>query len=202
MADTLIEWAVASRRLAGQEESGDGFAVVESERGTLLAVVDGLGHGYEAAVASGEAVSVLTAEPESDLVELMGICHERLRNTRGAVIALARFSKEEPTLTWLGVGDASAVLVRATFATRERESLFLRPGIVGQTLPSLSVEMLRVVPGDVLIMVTDGIRSAFVGGLEADRSPQQMADRLLEEYGRDCDDALVLVACYVGVERA
>lgn len=198
----MIEWEVASRGLAGQEESGDAYAVVESEHCTLLAVVDGLGHGYEAAVASARAVSVLAEEPGCDLVELMQRCHERLKDTRGAVIALAQFSHEEAELTWLGVGDATAVLVRAAFATRERDTLFLRPGIVGQRLPSLAIETLHVLPGDMLVMVTDGIRSAFVGDLEPSEPPRKVADRLIDEYARDYDDALVLVARYVGVEPA
>src|SRR4051812_16934568 len=51
-----LEWAVAGRALSGQLESGDAGLVVALARGTLLAVIDGLGHGSEAAAAAGSAV--------------------------------------------------------------------------------------------------------------------------------------------------
>jgi hypothetical protein len=50
--------------------------------------------------------------------------------------------------------------------------------------------------GDTLIFVTDGIRSGFARGLSTGDPPQLMANRILAEYGKGSDDALVLVARY------
>ncbi len=194
----MIEWAVASRRLGGEEESGDAHVAVAYEGGMLLGVVDGLGHGREAAVASRTAVSVLESQAGADVVGLVESCHERLKHTRGAVIALAAVVDEQPCLTWIGIGDSEAILVRSDSSARPRERLLLRPGIIGHRLPSLSAESLPLHPGDVLVMATDGLRSAWVDGIETGREPQAMADHLLGDYARDYDDALVLVARFGG----
>ena len=195
----MIEWAVALRCLSGQDESGDAYAAVTFEGGALLAVVDGLGHGHEAAIASRAAVAALTADPAADLVTLMTRCHERLIDTRGAVIALAAVHERERSLTWLGVGDAAGVVARATFSSPQRDSLSLKPGIVGHRLPALSSEVVPFFPGDVLVMATDGIRSAFMDSVDAGGAPQELADRLLADFARGYDDALVLAARYVVV---
>jgi hypothetical protein len=53
--------------------------------------------------------------------------------------------------------------------------------------------------GDTLIFATDGVRSDFASEhLAHDDPPQQLADRILARWGTKTDDALVLVARYVG----
>jgi len=47
-----IEWAVAELAQPGQSESGDRHLVLPTPDGGLVAVVDGLGHGAEAANAA------------------------------------------------------------------------------------------------------------------------------------------------------
>ena len=194
----MIEWAVATRRLAGETESGDAHAVLEFDGGILLAVVDGLGHGHDAAVASNRAVSILAEQPGDDLIGLFERCHEGLKRTRGAVMSLAAFHDRDSTVSWLGVGDVSAELVRHEPRVRQRDCLLLRGGIVGVRLPRLVEEVLPVLPGDTIVMVTDGIRSAFTESLDDLRPPQRAADRILADFGREHDDALALVARYTG----
>ncbi len=194
----MIDWAVASRRLHGEERSGDSCTVTPYDGGTLLAVADGLGHGPEAALASERAVDLLASAAGPDLVTLMESCHRALRGTRGAVVTLVSIDDATSTLTWLGVGDAPATLVRSGFSARPRETLLLRPGIVGQSLPRLVTESLPVYAGDTLVMCTDGLQSRYIEGLEGIGRPQAAADRLLADYGRDYDDVLVIVACFLG----
>jgi len=55
-----------------------------------------------------------------------------------------------------------------------------------------------VAPGDTLVLATDGIQSGFADELAVDASPQQLADQILARSGKSTDDALVLVARYVG----
>jgi hypothetical protein len=42
------------------------------------------------------------------------------------------------------------------------------------------------------------VRGGYLDLIDATDSPQRVADRLLSEYGKPTDDALVLVARYVG----
>jgi len=57
---------------------------------------------------------------------------------------------------------------------------------------------LPVSPGDTLILATDGVRGGYLDLVAVSDPPQQLADQLLAEYGRGTDDALVLVARYLG----
>jgi serine phosphatase RsbU (regulator of sigma subunit) len=58
--------------------------------------------------------------------------------------------------------------------------------------------VVSVAPGDTLVMATDGIRSAFVAELAARASPEGIARAVFSRHARGTDDALVLVARYVG----
>src|SRR2546422_10647190 len=62
----IVEWGVASQTLAGEVESGDKHVVRIFPHGALLAAVDGLGHGEEAAAAANMAARVLQPPEKSD----------------------------------------------------------------------------------------------------------------------------------------
>ena len=195
----IIEWGAASLPLAGEVESGDKHVVKVFPHGALLAVMDGLGHGEEAAAAANVAVRVLQTSGNESLISLLKRCHEWLRSTRGVVISLAAFDAVDETMTWLGVGNVEGVLLRADPAVDPgHESLMLRSGVVGSRLPLLHASIVPVLRGDTLIFATDGIRSEFTQCLAMGAGPQLLADRILAQYAKGTDDALVLVARYVG----
>jgi serine/threonine protein phosphatase PrpC len=195
----LMEWGVAERTLPGETESGDSHLVKALPDGILMAVVDGLGHGPEAAEAARAAVTTLEVHAHGRLVELLERCHQELRHTRGVVMSLAWLSRGQDSLTWLGVGDVEGRVMRATRANRN-EALLLRGGVVGYEIPRLRSSQLTLEPGDLLILATDGIRAGFSDELDLHRPAQQLADEILAEHGRMNDDALVLVARYRGHE--
>jgi len=195
----LIEWGVASRPLAGQRESGDLGLVAPFAGGLLVGVVDGLGHGDEAAAAARAASEVLRAQPEAPVLWLMRCCHEALHETRGVVMSLASLSTAYGTLTWIGVGNVLGLLLRAdTTLQPPREALLLRGGVVGFNLPQLSASVIPLLPGDTLVFATDGIRSGFEAQLAPTRAPQQCADQILAQHAKETDDALALVAVFLG----
>ena len=196
----LIEWAVAELVLPGQTESGDRCLVTPTPDGALVAVVDGLGHGAEAADAAKAALRSLERHAHEPILPLIRNCHRSLAGTRGVVLSVAVFDARGETMTWVGVGNVEGVLLRAQATTiLGRESLLLRGGVVGVHLPALAAAIIPVTRGDVLILATDGIRSDFVvRPLPADDGPQQLADDILAKWGTRTDDALVLVARYLG----
>lgn len=203
-AATLVEWGVASVALAGEAESGDLHLVRPVAGGVLVAVVDGLGHGAEAATAARLAVAALASNAHESPRSLFERAHQALKGTRGVVMSLACFRHADPSLTWLGVGNVEGLLVRAVGtapAARARKSLVTRGGIVGSELPRLQPEALPLATGDTLIFATDGIREGFVEGLPTDATPQQQADHILARHRKGTDDALVLVARYRGHSR-
>jgi negative regulator of sigma-B (phosphoserine phosphatase) len=194
----LIEWGVAARAIADQQESGDFHLVNVRGSDALVAVGDGLGHGAGAAAAAQAALHALAECNGESTIAVMQRTHDQLRSTRGVVMSLALFRGTDNTMTWLGVGNVEGYLLRRdAHVIPGHEYLLLRPGVVGDSLPPLCASVLQIAFGDTLIFATDGIRPEFAGNVNSEGSPQQIADRILAQYGRGRDDALVLVARYV-----
>jgi len=191
---------MAKSILPGQGESGDRHLVCCGGHGILIAAIDGIGHGEEAANAAEAAMAILKASPEEPVISLVERCHEGLRSTRGAVLSLASIDPKHGLMTWLGVGNVQGVLMRAGAQKGSvEEVLLLRGGVVGAQLPALQAAVLPIRRGDTLVFVTDGIRGEFVEGLSALESPQRAADKILKQHGRGNDDALVLVVRLTGI---
>lgn len=197
----VIDWAVATRALGGESVSGDLHVVAGFPGGALAAVVDGLGHGPQAAAAAAAAAAVLTRDAGKPVSALIAACHAELRRTRGAVMSVASFDGATNTVSWIGVGDVEATLLRANASERRRESILLRGGVVGYQLPPLRETTHPVHPGDVMIFTTDGISPNFVAEAVDEREPQAIADQVLTAYAKSTDDALVLVVRYRGHAR-
>jgi negative regulator of sigma-B (phosphoserine phosphatase) len=199
---SIIEWAAAGQPLGARgegSESGDVQVVAPFPEGILVGVIDGLGHGSEAAQAARMAAQILTAyagEPVQGLIER---CHGKLRDTRGAVMSLAAFNGAESLITWIGVGNVEGVLLRADLMVDSRyEAISARGGIVGYQLPPLRPTTVSVARGDTLIMATDGIRSGFTVGVNLRHDPRDIAESILTRHSKGSDDSLVLVARYLG----
>jgi negative regulator of sigma-B (phosphoserine phosphatase) len=210
----VVEWGVALRAMPGQPETGDGYlAKPLPGGGVLLAVLDGLGHGAKAADATRVAIHALENGPErASAAELLRLCHEALQSTRGVAMSIARI-EAAGTMAWQSVGNNRGILLRADAGmaslptslrgVRRSEGLLSRPGVVGYQLPRVQTGLFGVFlsRGDVLVVATDGVYGDFAAGISLpDRlsGVQQFADGILAHYGKDTDDALVLVARYTG----
>ena len=197
-----IEWGAATSTLQGQTERGDQYVIAETARGILLAAIDGLGHGEEAAMAAKIATGVLEEFRQESVITLVQRCHEKLRGTRGVVMSLASINSVDNTVTWLGVGNVEGLLLhRDSYGTLIREELTLRGGVIGDRLPNLFAGMFPLSRGDTIILTTDGIRNDFSANLPLRESPQEIANRILAHYARESDDALAVVVRYWGRER-
>jgi len=195
----LLDWGVASLPLPGETVSGDFHLVRFFPGGALVAAVDGLGHGAEAAAAAQAAVATLQARPAESVLTLIKRCHHSLKETRGAVLTLASFQEPDAMMTWAGIGNVEGVVLRADpKASPLRDYALLDGGVVGMQLSPLRAFVIPITPGDLLLMATDGIRSGFWEGLPLGDSPQQLADRILARDAKGTDDALVVVARYRG----
>lgn len=196
--ESLIEAAVAEAAMPGEDESGDLHLIAPHPGGVLVAAIDGLGHGGEAAEAARTARSTLARDPGADLTNLLVSAHTALARSRGVVMSLVAFVPGG-SLTWLGVGNVEGTLVRADERpVRRADSILLLGGVVGFQLPRLRPSTTAVQPGDLLILATDGIAAGYVPELDPDGDPKALADRILAQYRKGGDDALVLVARYLG----
>jgi hypothetical protein len=186
----------------GQREPGDWHVLVEVPPRILLAAIDGLGHGEEAAGAAKIAAGVIRDFRQESVIPLVQRCHESLRGTRGVVMSIVSINTQENTMTWLGVGNVEGLLLhRDSYGTLIRETLALRGGVVGDHLPNLFAGIFPLSRGDTIVLATDGIRSNFADDLPLRESAQGIADHILARFGRGTDDALALVVRYWGLEN-
>src|SRR5260221_7180858 len=198
----LLDWSVAARPMPGQSVSGDLHLVKRFDRRVLVVVIDGVGHGEEAAAAARAAAIILDNYPDEIIISLVKRCHEALVKTRGVVLTLAELDTMNSTMTWLGVGNVEGRLFRADpGANHPIERVLLRGGLVGCQLPALQASVIPVAAGDVLILATDGIHAAFEERINFKEAPRQIADSILSRHFKGNDDALVLVGRYHGMQH-
>jgi negative regulator of sigma-B (phosphoserine phosphatase) len=142
---------------------------------------------------------VLTSVSGRSLPEALERCHAALRGTRGAVIALALFPRSAPGMQWLAVGNIEGLLLHGSTRGASREAIVQRPGIVGHGLPRLMASTLSVAVGDTLVFATDGLDRGLGQALSSGSArPADGAAALLRRFATENDDALLLLARYVG----
>jgi phosphoserine phosphatase RsbX len=195
-----VEWAIATRCRRGETTSGDLAVVTLLPEGVLVAGIDGLGHGDEAARAARKAAEVLRESPSRDLVLLVERCHVALKGTRGAAISLAFLSPSDRGVTWLGVGNVEGrVLSGEPSAMGPKGSLPLGNGVPGHELPPVRAATLELRTGDILVLATDGVEAVFADSLDISGSTQAISERILADHWRPTDDALVVAVRYLGL---
>jgi hypothetical protein len=114
-------------------------------------------------------------------------------------MSLAQIDLRAGLMTWLGVGNVEGILQHANGSgASARAILVTRGGIVGRELPPLRATAVPISIGDTLLLASDGIKTGFADRRSGDASPQQWADQILANFAKGTDDALVLVARYLG----
>jgi serine/threonine protein phosphatase PrpC len=185
-------FGVMTRPRPGELVNGDAVMIIDRGVSTLIAVIDGLGHGsgaHQAAEAAKDAIGEWDGEPPVDLIP---VAHEALRSTRGAVIGIAVINEGNNTLQYAGVGNIEARVVRGE-QTLSPISTYGTLGARLGTIKGWSCEW----GGSTLIMTSDGLSSSWsldsYPGLLL-HSPQLIAAVLMRDNVRDSDDATVVVA--------
>jgi serine phosphatase RsbU (regulator of sigma subunit) len=189
-ADLTI--AAASRPYPGETANGDAWQLDWFEGALRIAVIDGLGHGPQAALAAAAARKTLGRQPDLSPVDALKACHTALIATRGAAMSVATIDSAGARLTFAGVGNVEGHLV----LQGRQQRLVAHRGIVGAAFPTLRSLSFDVGGEWLLLMHTDGIRARFqVEDMPARLrfDPQEIADALLGGWSRDTDDATIVV---------
>ena len=192
MASFPVAIAVAARPYPGEAVSGDAWQVDWHGLVCRIALVDGLGHGFQAAAAASAALAALANEPALNPVDAVHRCHEALADTRGAALLVVSIDVSRGQLIGAGAGNVEARLCQNGGA----KQLMTDRGIVGSVLPRVRPVEMALAPEWLLLMYTDGIKRRFDAQslLEAGSSGDGLAQAVLAEWARATDDATVLVA--------
>lgn len=190
-----LDHAVASRPAEGEWVCGDRALVVSTPGGVVGAVVDGLGHGPDAAHAAQRAANAIAGSRDGTPIELLRRCDTELRRSRGAAISIVAIATSGG-LRWGGVGNVSGRVVAC--GSSRSYGLVTAPGIVGSRLPRLRDHTAQLADGDLVVLFTDGIADAATADLTASPDPQTLANLLLQRHATGGDDACVLVLRYRG----
>jgi serine/threonine protein phosphatase PrpC len=198
VGQTVMEGQVEVAGLAvpypGERRCGDAWTCESTPERTVALVVDGLGHGWDAAEAAQEAVATFRKRAQSKPGEILGYIHDALKKTRGAVAAVAEIHPGKGALVYAGVGNISAVVLSGGTS----RSLVSHNGTLGVALPRIQEFKSEWPPDGVLVVHSDGLQSrwdlssATYPGLLA-RHPALIGGALLRDFRRHRDDASVVV---------
>ena len=185
-----MQLAIVKRPLE-EPHCGDQAGCWEYDGKVVLCMIDGLGHGRGAEQAAMAALDFLERHHHEPLLGVFATCDKALRDTRGVAMGIAVTDPAAGTLTYAGIGNT-----RAMAMGQETTRLASHYGIVGGGYRSLKTETVPLAPGDLVIMYTDGIKelidlSDYDETLRAEVG--RLAERILEDWRRETDDAAVLV---------
>lgn len=188
-----IEVGALSLPLAGEDETGDGWAVATNDLGVNLIGVDGLGHGPIAAEAALAAIESLEKTPAAEPARVIDNAHNVMRATRGAAMAAARIDFERDEVRFAGIGNIGACVYDDDGIRRQ---LVSHNGIVGNNMRKVQEFTVPCAPGALCILHSDGLSTQWsletYPGLQA-RHPVLIAAVLMRDFARARDDAMVLV---------
>ncbi len=175
----------------GEEQCGDGWAVVTLADRYLCAVADGLGHGPEAAKASAQALKCFREQPHRSPKEIVERVHAAIRATRGAAFAIAQVNPAEKLVRFAGVGNIAAVILDGGVSRH----MVSQNGTAGSEVRRITEFSYPWSESTLLVMHSDGLAtrwdlSAYPGLLA--RDPSLVAGVLYRDFARGMDDATVL----------
>jgi len=176
-----------------ETESGDAWEAVLTREVATISVVDGLGHGPAAALASAAAVRVFRENDQHGLERMLQDAHGALRPTRGAAVGIARIHAAHGRLEFGGVGNIAGIIIADEGVRR----VVSQNGIVGHEMRKVLTFSYPWTESSVLVLHSDGLSTSWnptsYPGL-MQRDPALIAAVLYRDHARGTDDATVVVA--------
>lgn len=187
-----VDIGVIQQVKSGNEINGDAYGVFELEERVMLVVADGLGSGPEARKASQLAVDFVGEHLTLSPGKLINLLHEKLKRTRGAVLAIVEINFKTLHLTYAGVGNVQGVIYG-----KELTHLISNAGVVGYRISqSIQEKIYQFQIKDTLIFYTDGLilrNFSHTPILSKQFAAQHLIELLADEAEKKNDD-LTMVA--------
>jgi len=187
-----MKFGIVTRPNLGSRYNGDMYLIKEFNHRILISLIDGLGHEEPAASASGRCVKCIEEHHEEGLTGIFELCDKELRKTNGVVMGIILIDLEHSTLSYAGVGNISAHIISS-----KHINLVSRYGIVGYRLPAIKEYKYPYTAGDTILIHSDGVSSRaaqYPVQKIKKQDVQETASEIMKLYGKDNDDATVIVA--------
>ena len=182
---------VITQEKSGEPVCGDGWTILQGRGRRVVFVVDGLGHGPDAAAAARAAIDTVEKNAQRDASHIIDAVHNALRPTRGAAAAVALLQAESELCSFCGIGNIAGS-IRAGGKSR---SMISHNGILGHQVRKVQEFQYPFPKGALLVMHSDGIDTHWdlgaYPGLEA-RHPSFVSAALFRDHSRGRDDLTVL----------
>jgi len=178
--------------IGGESVSGDAWVAYQRGSRAVALVVDGLGHGPDAARASETAVRTFRQHHREPVEQIMAQIHDELRATRGAAVAMAEIDRDRGRLRFCGIGNVCSLIL----AAGKPIHLMSQYGIAGHQAPRITAFEAAWTEGASMVMHSDGLSERWdLGGYPDLRRhhPLLTAATISRDASRRPDDATVLV---------
>jgi len=176
----------------GETECGDAWRIVVERQRISLLVVDGLGHGPDAAAAAAIATATFPQCASKPTETAVVALDAAMRGTRGAALSVVVIDTASRRAQFSGIGNVDG-RVLAGAAT---EHLVPQNGIVGHGMPVPRSINVGWPAGALLVLHSDGIQPRWRAEsyeAEAPVHPGLLAGLIYRDFARDRDDATVVV---------
>lgn len=194
-----LEYGAVCVPLKGELVSGDSWGLHASGCRHRLIVVDGLGHGPEAAEAARRATEVVENSGATSPQDCLESVHLALRPTRGAAAAVVDLRPAGGTGAFCGVGNIGCMVCVGDTS----RSLASHNGILGHQARKFQTFDFPFPAGALLYAYSDGMTSRWdpsaYPGLVA-RHPSLIAGALFRDHSRGRDDTTIVVIRNLGTE--
>lgn len=192
---SAVRMGVICRPIASEVVCGDGWAIAERAGRVIVLMVDGLGHGPDAAEAADTARELFAGAHDRPPKEILSTLHGALRPTRGAaalIIQIVPNGGGPAAVTVAGAGNISCAIYSGDGVAKSLPSV---NGTVGHVLRDLREFQGELPAGARLIAATDGLTTRWrlgdypgIGFVD----PALAAAVLHRDHSRGRDDVTVL----------
>lgn len=194
----VIDTHIETKALTGlADECGDTGIVLAGDESCLIGLVDALGHGGAACEAAVIAQAYLKQNGQEPLARIISGLHESLRGTRGAVAGICRLDIDSGRLSYAGIGNISLLIFG-----NEKKRLVVRDGILGYMIPTPRESETQMMPGDFLVLHSDGIKD-HIDPMEYPNlfsgTARDICMRFMTTLNKQTDDASCIVLRYAVV---
>ncbi|MFC0560493.1 SpoIIE family protein phosphatase [Halalkalibacter alkalisediminis] len=153
--DENLEVAAFERAKPGNSCSGDAHVVIQTDRYTICAVVDGLGSGGGASQSSQAAVDMIKARQELSVHQIVKACNEALFNKRGAVLTVIKIEYDTKKISYCNHGNIGFVMYLTDGTTLEP---IPTRGYLSGKKQQIKSSSLPYVSGSTFVMYSDGLK--------------------------------------------